>query len=124
MLVLLLVAANNASAQQLHPAPWNDPAVVWLAPADAQVAVQGKLDQLEPQLIDLTPGTGPYTVLLRQIIFYKSILLSFVNGSSAVQAIDLAIVEAATVGGMYERAFTPESVLRDLSEEALALLSN
>jgi len=124
LLVCLLTAAHNTFGQQLEPAPWNDPAIVWLAPAQAQTEVQTKLGQLEPQLADLIPGTGQHTDMLRKIIFYKSILRSLVGGLSVLNAIQPAILEAASLGGLYEHAFTPETTLRDLYEEALALLSN
>ena len=120
----LLVVSNNAFSQQLEPAPWNDPAVVWLSPAAAQSAVQDKVDQLEPQLADLTPGTGQHTDLLRRIIFYKSMLRSLAGGLSVLPAVESAAIEAASLGGLYEHAFTPETTLRDLYDEALALLSN
>lgn len=124
LLALLLAAASGADAQQLEPAPWNNPAIVWLPPAQAQIEVQGKLNQLEPQLAGLTPGTVPHTDLLRQIIFYKSILRSLVAGQPVLQAIESAIPEAASLGGLYEYAFTPDTTLRGLCDEALMLLSN
>lgn len=124
LLACLLAAAHNTFGQQLEPAPWNDPAIVWLAPAQAQAEVQTKLGQLEPQLADLIPGTGQHTDMLREIIFYKSILRSLVGGLSVLHAIEPAILEAASLGGLYEHAFTPETTLRDLYAEALASLSN
>ena len=124
LLAGILFAGSTAYSQQLQPAPWNDPAVVWLTPAQAQVAVQDKLAQLEPPLTDLTPGTTQHTDLLRSIIFYKSILRSLVNGLPVWQAIEGAIPEAASLGGEFEHAFTPEATLRDLSNEALAMLTD
>ena len=124
LLAFLLTTVHRAFGQQLEPAPWSDPDVVWLLPAEAQIAVQVKLSQLEPQLAGLVVGTVQHTDVLRQIIFYKSILRSLVNGLSIVQAIELAVTEAASLGGAHEQAFTPEHVLRSLLEEALALLSN
>ncbi len=121
---MLLVAAGSASAQQLEPAPWNDPAIVWLSPAQAQIEVQDKLDLLEPQLAGLTDGTGPHTDMLRQIVFYKSILLSLSGGLPVLQAIESAVTEAASLGGLYEHTFTPETTLRGLYDEALTMLSN
>lgn len=116
--------ANNIFAQQIQPSPWNDPAIVWLVPAQAQIEVRTQLDLIEPQLAPLTPGTGQHTDLLRRILFYKSILFSLVNGLSVQQAIEKAIPEAASLGGAYEHAFTPEITLRGLCDEAVALLSD
>ena len=124
LLACLLAAAGSASAQQLEPAPWNDPAIVWLAPAAAQIEVQDKLNMLEPQLAGLTDGTGPHTDMLRQIIFYKSILRSLAGGVPVLPAVESAVIEAASLGGLYEHVFTPEVTLRGLYDEALALLSN
>ena len=124
VLALLLIPAGNAMAQQLQPAPWNDPAIVWLAPAQAQTEVQNKLNLLEPQLADLTAGTGQHTDMLRQIVFYKSMLRSFAGGQTVLKAIEFAVIEAASLGGVYEHTFTPEATLRTLYDEALALLSN
>lgn len=124
LLAGVLLPGRAAYSQQLQPAPWNDPAVVWLMPAQAQVAVKGKLDQLEPQLADLIPGTGQHTDTLRQIVFYKSILRSLVAGLSVQESIGDAVLEAASVGGLHEHTFTPEAILRDLYDEALALLSS
>lgn len=121
---LLLLSSHTVFAQQLQPAPWNDPAIVWLAPAQAKIEVQNKLNLLEPQLAGLTDGTGPHTDMLRQIVFYKSILRSLAGGQSVSQAIESAVIDAATLGGVYEYTFTPEATLRDLYDEALALLSN
>jgi len=124
LLAFLLTAVHSVFGQQLEQAPWNDPDIVWLLPAEAQIAVQTKLDQLEPQLAGLVSGTVQHTDMLRQIIFYKSILRSLVNGLPIAQAIESSVLEAATLGGAHERTFTAETVLRDLHDEALALLSN
>lgn len=124
LLAFLLTTVHSAFGQQLEPAPWNDPDIVWLLSAEAQTAVQAKMGQLEPQLAGLAVGTVQHTDVLRQIIFYKSILRSLVNGLPIVQAIELAVMEAATMGGARERIFTSEAVLRNLHDEALALLSN
>lgn len=124
LLAGILLPGRAAYSQQLQPAPWNDPAVVWLMPAQAQVEVKGKLDQLEPQLADLIPGTGQHTDTLRQIVFYKSILRSLVAGLSVQESIGASVLEAASVGGLHEHTFTPEVILRNLYDEALALLSS
>lgn len=110
-------------AQQLQPAPWNDPAKIWLTPAQAQVKVQNELQLLQPQLAGLTPGTPAHTDLWRRIVLYKSILRSVLNELPVQQAIEAALPEAATLGGIYERSFTPEATLRALYDEALALLT-
>lgn len=116
--------ANTLFSQQLQPSSWNDPATVWLTPAQAQLKVQDQLALIEPQLAPLTPGTGQHTDLLRRILFYKSILLSLINGSSVQQAIESAIPEAASIGGAYEYAFTSEAILRALYDESVDLLSD
>lgn len=120
----VLLSGRTAFSQQLQPAPWNDPAVIWLPSAQAQIAVRNRLDQLEPQLADLIAGTGQHTDTLRQVIFYKSILHSLAGGSTVLAAIELAIPEAASLGGVTELASTPEAVLRNLFDEAMMLLSN
>ena len=120
----LLALSVSAKAQQLQPAPWNDPAIVWLTPSQAQVKVQNELDQLQPQLTDLVPGTAQHTDLLRRILFYKSMLRSLLKALPVPQAIDAAMPEAASMGGIYEQAFTPEATLRALYDEALALLTS
>ena len=117
-------AASQISAQQIQVSPWNDPAISWLAPAQAQTEVQNELNLLEPQLTPLTPGTGPHTDLLRKILFYKSILLTLTGGASVQQSIEKAVPEAASMGGAYEQAFTPEATLRGLCADAIDLLSN
>lgn len=120
----LLLASISCKAQQLQQAPWNDPAVHWLTPPQAQVKVQNELDLLQPQLSDLTPGTPAHTDLLRRILLYKSILRALLDELPVPQTIDLALPEAASLGGIYEQAFTPESTLRALYDEAQALLTN
>ncbi|MEZ4967625.1 MAG: hypothetical protein R2791_20450 [Saprospiraceae bacterium] len=124
MLIAGVLAADATFAQQLQPAPWNDPAVVWLAPAPAQSAVQDKLDQIEPQLANYTPGTAPHTDLLRRIVFYKSILRSLVKGSAPAQAIQDAVPDAASLGGTKEQAFTSDAEMLALCTEAVDLLSD
>lgn len=124
LLAVVLLSCRIANGQQLQPAPWNDPAVVWLAPAQAQIAVRARLDQLEPQLADLIPGSGQHTDTLRHIIFYKSILRSLAGGSTVLAAIEMAIPEAASLGGSSEHAATPEAELRSLWDDALMLLTN
>ena len=116
--------ANTLFSQQLQPSSWNDPAIAWLTPAQAQLEVQSQLALIEPQLAPLTPGTGQHTDLLRRILFYKSVLLSLINGSTVQQAIESAIPEAASLGGAYEYAFTSEATLRALCDEAVDLLSD
>ncbi len=118
----LLGRQPGASAQQLQPAPWNDPAIVWLAPAQAQTKVQDLLTQIQPQLALLTPGTAQHTDLLRRIIFYKSILRALLDEMAVPQSIDGALPEAASLGGKHEQAFTPEATLRALQNEAIVLL--
>lgn len=120
----LLSGSAAANAQQLQPAPWNDPAIVWPTPPQAQVKVQNELDQIQPQLSDLAPGTAAHTDLLRRILFYKSMLRSLLKELPVPQAIDAAMPEAASMGGLYEHAYTPEATLRALYDEALALLTS
>lgn len=115
---------SAASAQQLQPAPWNDPAIAWLTPQEAQVKLQAELQALQPQLASLGVGTPPYTDLLRRIIFYKSMLRAVIAEMPVRQAIDTALPEAASLGGLYEQHFTPEATLRALYDEALALLTD
>lgn len=122
--VVFLFAAHVALAQQLEPAPWNDPAITWLLPVQAQAAVEGKLVLLDDELGDQAPGSNEYTEVLRRIVFYKSILHSLSGGATVLQAIDAAPLQAASLGGAYELASASEATLRDLYEEALALLSN
>jgi hypothetical protein len=124
LLLWAIAIAGPISAQQIGISPWNDPAINWLTPAQAQTEVQTELNLLEPQLAPLTPGTGPHTDLLREILFYKSILLSLTGGVSVQQSIEKAIPEAASLGGAFEHAFTPEATLRGLCADAIDLLSN
>ncbi len=121
---VLLACATAATAQQLQPAPWYDPAITWLTPSEAQAKIQTELQLLQPQLASLGQGTPPHTDLLRRIIFYKSILRSVIAEIPVRQAIDAAIPEAASMGGVYEQHFTPEASLRALYEEALTLLTD
>lgn len=120
----LFLLCGTSLAQKLQQAPANDPAVHWLAPAAAQLQVQNKLEILQPQLQGLTPGTTPYTDLLRRIFFYKAILRGLLSEMTVAQAIDAALPDAASVGGLYEQAFTPESTLRLLYDEAVTLLTD
>ena len=122
--VLFLAGSVVATAQQLQPAPWNDPAIVWLTPQEAQVKLQAELQVLQPQLASLGTGTPPHTDLLRRIIFYKAMLRAVIAEWPVRQAIDLALPEAASLGGLYEQHFTPEATLRALYDEALALLTD
>lgn len=119
-----MMMPSRVAAQQIQVSPWDDPAITWLAPAQAQAEVQNELNLLEPLLSPLTPGTGPHTDLLREILFYKSILLSLTGGASVQQSIERAIPEAASMGGAFEHAFTPEATLRGLCADAIDLLSN
>ena len=111
------------NAQQLQPAPWNDPAIVWMTPSQAGVKLQAELNQIQPPLANLTPGTPSHTDLLRRILLYKAILRSAQNNIPVPQAIESALPEAASLGGLYEQSFTPEATLRALYDEAQALLT-
>jgi hypothetical protein len=123
-LLASVLFAGNARAQQLQLAPWNDPDIVWLTPAQAQSAVQNELGIMEPQLADLTPGDPQHTDLLRRIIWYKAILRALTGGAAVLPALESAVPEAASVGGLYEHAFTPKATLIGLFAEAVALLSD
>ena len=124
VLVGLLCCGVAGRAQQLQQAPWNDPAIVWLPATQARTAVLNLLQQIEPQLADLTPGSGQYNDLLRRIVFYKSILRGIKNALPLPQAIEAALPEAASLGGLYDQSFTPETTLRALFDEALDLLTS
>lgn len=119
-----LLSGVAGLAQQLQQAPWNDPAVVWLPAAQARTTVLNQLQQIEPPLADLTPGSAPYHDLLRRIVFYKSILRSLKNALPVSQAIHAALPEAASLGGLYDQSFTSEATLRALFDEALDLLTS
>lgn len=121
---VLLLSGGLLQAQQLQQAPANDPSVNWSTPAQAQVKVRNKLDQIEPGLASLTPGTGPHTDLTRRILFFKSILRDVRDEMPVPEAIEAALPEAASLGGLYEHTFTPEATLHDLYDEALVLLTN
>lgn len=120
----MLLPAITGTAQQLQPAPANDPAIVWLTPAQAQIQLKGKLDVLQPQLAGLTPGTTPHTDMLRRILFFKSILLGIVKEIPVPKTIEAALPEAASLGGVYEQTYTPEAMLRLLFDEAVDLLTD
>lgn len=124
LVVVLLACSVAATAQKLQPAPWDNPATVWLNPAAAQVKLQAELQVLQPQLAGLTPGTPPHTDLLRRIVFYKSMLRAVAAEVPVPQAIDTALPDAASMGGVFEQTFTAEATLRALYEEALALLTD
>ena len=79
---------------------------------------------MDDELGDQAPGSNEYTEVLRRIVFYKSILHGLTAGTTVLQAIDAAPLQAASLGGAYELASAPEATLRDLYEEALDLLSN
>lgn len=118
-----LLTGLAANAQQIKSAPANDPTVIWLTPTQAQVQLQDKLALLQPQLSGLTPGTAPHTDLLRRIIFYKAILRAVVKEMPAAQAIEQALPDAASLGGVYEQSFTPKAILNALYAEAVDLLT-
>ena len=120
----LVLVVERGFAQQIKQSPANDPAIIWLPSVQAQTQLRDKLDMLHPQLQALTPGTVPYTDLLRRIIFYKSILRGVVKEVSLPVAIEHALPDAASMGGVYEQAFTPEPVLRLLYDEAVDLLTD
>lgn len=124
LIAVSLFGGTFVQAQKLQPAPWNDPAVVWLTPAAAQTKLQAELQILQPQLSGLTPGTAPHTDLLRRIIFFKSMLRAVAADTPVPQAIDSVLPEAASMGSQYEQNFTSEAALRALYEEALALLTD
>lgn len=120
----IFLSVNTAYGQQIQAAPVNDPATVWMTPAQAQIQLQDKLNVLQPQLSGLTPGTAPHTDLLRRILFYKSALRAAVKEMPTPQAIEQALPEAASMGGIYEQTFTPEATLRLLYDEAVDLLTD
>ena len=120
----LVLVVERGFAQQIKQSPANDPAITWLPSVQAQTQLRDKLDMLHPQLQALTPGTAPYTDLLRRIIFYKSILRGVVKEIPLPVAIEHALPDAASMGGIYEQAFTPEPVLRLLYDEAVDLLAD
>ncbi|MBK8969768.1 MAG: hypothetical protein R3D58_02215 [Saprospiraceae bacterium] len=122
--VWLLMPGAAGFAQKLQSAPAHDPAVHWLSAMTAQQEVQNKLEVMQPQLQSQIPGTAPYTDLLRRIIFYKSILRALLSGMPVEQAPDAALPDAASLGGLYEQAFTPETTLRLLYDEAVILLTD
>ncbi|MBK8194482.1 MAG: hypothetical protein IPK76_15185 [Lewinellaceae bacterium] len=124
LVAILCLSFEFLHAQQLQQAPANDPSVSWSTPAQAQVKVQNKLDVIEPGLAGLTPGTGPHTDLTRRILFFKSILRDVRDEMPVPEAIEAALPEAASLGGLYEHTFTPEATLHDLYDEALVLLTN
>jgi len=120
----LVLLVERGYTQQIKLSPANDPAIIWLPSVQAQTQLRDKLDMLHPQLQVLTPGTVPYTDLLRRIIFYKSILRGVVKEIPLPVAIEHALPDAASMGGIYEQAFTPEPVLRLLYDEAVDLLAD
>lgn len=124
LILLILPVQIVCQAQILQQDPAQDPAINWLSPTEAQVQLESKLDVLQPQLQGLTPGTSPHTDLLRRIIFYKAILRVVLTETPAQQAIEMALPDAASMGGVYEQAYTPEATLRLLQDEAVALLSD
>lgn len=98
--------------------------MVWLSPQEAVTKLQAELQVLQPQLASLGVGTPPHTDLLRRIIFYKAVLRAVVVEIPVRHAIDSALPEAASIGGLYEQNFTPEATLRALYDDALALLAD
>ena len=95
-----------------------------MTPAQAQTALLAELQVLQPQLIDLTPGSAPHTDLLRRILYYKAILRNLIAGSTVQKAIEAGLPEAASMGGIYEQNYTPEATLRALYNDALGLVTN
>lgn len=120
----LVFLVETGFAQQIKLAPADDPAITWMPSVQAQTQLRDKLDALHPQLQLLTPGTAPHTDLLRRVIFYKSILRAVVKEIPLPEAVSSALPDAASLGGVYEQAFTPEPVLRLLYDEAVDLLTD
>ena len=125
LLLLIIFALSTAvQAQKLQQSPVNDPAVQWKTPAQAQTALLAELQVLQPQLVDLPPGSGPHTDLLRRILYYKTILRNLLNGTTVQKSLEAALPDAASLGGVYEQNYTPESTLRALYNDALGLVAN
>lgn len=119
-----LLCCGAAQAQQLQPAPGNDPALAWKTPVQVQAALQSVLQTLQPQLADQTPGSPTHTDLLRRILYYKAILRNLQGGVTVQIAVEAGLPEAASMGGLYEQNYTPEAVLRSLYADVLALVTN
>lgn len=123
-LLSLLWCVNMGFSQQLTLAPSQDTTLNWLSATAARTQLQNKLAVLNAALPAQTPDTPSHTDLLRQILFYKAIMRAVAKELPLSLAIENALPEAASLGGVKELVFTSQATLRTLHADAVDLLTN
>jgi hypothetical protein len=123
---ILLLGFVCTNSQTTHAQALQQPSQTyqWKSAEEANGVLLAQISVLNEQMPGLTAGTPLYDNTVRRIAYFKAIIDEMRKGAEPVQALELAIPAAATLGFEKEASYTPKVILRALQTETRVMLTN
>ncbi len=96
----------------------------WKTSDDAANILLSQVAILNGQMPGLTEGTSLYDNTVRRVAYFKAIIMEVKKGTTVVDALELSLPAAATLGFEKEASYTPRVILKALQTETRVMLTN